>query len=438
MNTPFFNQMAAVCARGPRFFVPGHKGNTAAIPAFGQFLHWDLTEVEGAYDLSCPQGALAQSEENMSRAFNSGATLYSAFGSSSCIMAMLALFCGRGGTVAMGRTVHLSAVRALALLGISPEWIPLENGVLTPGAAEAALKKSGAKTLYVTSPDYYGNMADIPALAAVCKKYDARLLADNAHGAYLAFLNPTRHPLALGADACADSAHKTLPCLTPAALLHLKDPALKNKARAALNLFCGTSPSYPVLQSLDLAAGMLLSSPPNFEAAAARFAAACGVFAEITAPCAEPLKAVLRPALCGLCPKTFNSLLLKEGIACEYFDGESIVLMASPWNTEADFAALETALLNVKEKCPKNTYKITDNISTTPAPPLPKTVLPPRDAFFAQQESIPLQSAEGRVMAGICAPCPPGTPLVMPGEEITKDGICLLASGGISSVDVVK
>jgi arginine/lysine/ornithine decarboxylase len=108
--------------------------------------------------------------------------------------------------------------------------------------------------LYITSPDYLGNICDIKALSEVCHKYGVLLLVDNAHGAYLAFTDKRNHPILLGADMCTDSAHKTLSTITGGAYLHISRDAPKffiENARKALSLFGSTSPSYLILASLD-------------------------------------------------------------------------------------------------------------------------------------------------------------------------------------------
>ncbi len=422
--------MAALAAPNARFHVPGHKGNAAAIAPFGNILPLDLTEIPGADNLQCPSGSLAASEANMSRAFGSGATLYSAAGATSCIGAMLALFLRPGASVVMARNCHVSAVRALAFLDATPLWVLPENGRITPSSVEAALAAGTAKTVYITSPTYYGHISDIAGIAAVCKRHGATLLVDNAHGAHLHFLSPSIHPLALGADATADSAHKTLPCLTPAALLHLRDAQLAVRAREMLNFFSSTSPSYLVLESLDLAAGLLLDAPPDFSAAAARLAAAASAAPHLLADSDDPLKLCLRPAQGGWPAAQVDAALAAAGIQPELSDGTHIVLMASPYNRPSDFTLLHHTLQVFYQKPPLSCQDIMYF--------LPQIDLPVRQALFAEKQRIPTAEAVGRTAAGLAAPCPPALPLVMPGEVITADIAHSLVAGGIFALDVLK
>jgi arginine/lysine/ornithine decarboxylase len=126
--------------------------------------------------------------------------------------------------------------------------------VVTAETLEKELEKGSYMAVYLTSPDYLGRRADLRAAAEVCRRRRVPLLVDNAHGAYLRFLEENQHPLALGADACCDSAHKTLSCLTGAAYLHLSSRAPEGwaqQAEEALSLFASTSPSWLILRSLD-------------------------------------------------------------------------------------------------------------------------------------------------------------------------------------------
>ncbi len=150
----------------------------------------------------------------------------------------------------MGRNCHVAAVHAAALLGLTPLWLwpDVPSGVgcfgrISSKALQAALDANEkVSAVYITSPDYFGVLQDIEALAAVCRGKNVPLLVDNAHGAHLVFFKDL-HPLAQGADACCDSLHKTLPALTGTALLHLREKALKESARTMMAVFGSTSPS---------------------------------------------------------------------------------------------------------------------------------------------------------------------------------------------------
>ena len=120
--------------------------------------------------------------------------------------------------------------------------------------------------MYVTSPDYLGEMADMGNLAKVCHDSGTILLVDNAHGAYLKFLPKSLDPLDLGADMCCASAHKTLPVLTGGAYLHISRrlPArYADQANSALALFGSTSPSYLIMASLDACNSLLAGDYPK-------------------------------------------------------------------------------------------------------------------------------------------------------------------------------
>ena len=294
MNTPIADFVREYADLGAsRLHMPGHKGR-----AFLGCEAYDITEIAGADSLYEAGGIIAKSEANAARLFGARRTFYSTEGSSQCIRAMLYLLitrwarrqkqAGKGAIqtgdepadgreklagvrrtckrplVLAGRNAHKAFLYAAALLDFDVRWLyPTgENASLCACAVspEALARELDAldappAAVYVTSPDYLGNQCDITSLAAVCHSRGVPLAVDNAHGAYLRFLSPSRHPLDLGADICCDSAHKTLPVLTGGAYLHIARGAsegLEDCARQALALFGSTSPSYLTLASLDL------------------------------------------------------------------------------------------------------------------------------------------------------------------------------------------
>ena len=278
MNTPVVDFVRRYAQqRTTRMHMPGHKGRG---PLGCEEL--DITEIAGADELYEAEGIIAQSEANATQLFGTARTYYSTEGSSQCIRAMLHLAlqmrpakAGRPVLLA-ARNAHKALLYAAALLDFDIQWLwpaPDAAGTLCtcpvePEALSSALDELSAEGrtpfgVYLTSPDYLGFVQDVAGLSAGCHAHGLPLLVDNAHGAYLHFLKEgSRHPIQLGADLCCDSAHKTLPVLTGGAYLHLGSSVQADEAalRNALALFGSTSPSYLILQSLDVANAVLADS----------------------------------------------------------------------------------------------------------------------------------------------------------------------------------
>ena len=265
MNTPICDFVSEYKESDAlRLHMPGHKGSS-----FLGAEALDITEIEGADSLYEAAGIIRESEENAGSLFGC-ATLFSTEGSSQCIRAMLYLAMqhgkkiGRKQLIFAAGNVHKTFMSGAALLDLEVQWMyPAEQESYLSCKLDGAMVENYLKqasempaAVYLTSPDYLGNVASIREIAQVCHRHGVLLLVDNAHGAYLKFLEESLHPCDLGADICCDSAHKTLPVLTGGAYLHIGSSAqeyLVRQAKNALALFGSTSPSYLILQSLDKA-----------------------------------------------------------------------------------------------------------------------------------------------------------------------------------------
>ena len=445
MTTPLADFLRTYAASGTvRLHMPGHKGRG---PLGCEA--WDLTEISGADSLYEAAGVIARSEENAAALFGSAATFYSTEGSSQCVKAMLflALQRRRAGTppvILAARNVHKSFVHAAALLDFKPVWLWPEEGEsaslcacpVTAAGLEEALSALDAPpaAVYVTSPDYLGNLQDIPALAEVCRARGTPLLVDNAHGAYLRFLKSSLHPLDQGADLCCDSAHKTLPVLTGGAYLHVSKTApaaLRDRARAALALFGSTSPSYLTLASLDLCSRYLSENYPARLAEAVRRLEALGKTLSANGwqvEPSDPLRLTLR-APSGLTGLDLADRLRRGGAECEYADRDFLVLMTTPENGPEDLARVSAAL--GENRAP-----------AAPAISLPlargERVRSIREALFAPQESLPAEESLGRVCGAPTVSCPPAVPIAVSGERIGEEALALFRYYGVKYVDVLK
>lgn len=418
--------------------MPGHKGR-------GEVERFDLTEIEGADSLYEASGIIKESEDNASALFGAH-TFYSTEGSSLAIRAMLYLATltekGDRALILAGRNAHKVFLSAAALLDFDVEWLVGKESYLScnPTADELSVKlDSMAKkptAVYITSPDYLGNMANIGALARVCHDRGIMLLVDNAHGAYLAFTEPSMHPIALGADMCADSAHKTLPCLTGAAYLHVSRSApdsIRTRAKSALSLFGSTSPSYLILASLDMANAYLSR---GYREKLGEFTKKLDdmknnlrkVGYEVVGN--EPMKLTLKPKSYGYTGYELADILKKNRIVHEFADPDYLVLMLTPEITDEELARLEVVLLTVKKKAPITTLP--------PRIYAGEAALTPREAILSEAESVSVAEAEGRILADTSVGCPPAVPIAVSGERIDKAAIDAFGYYGIGSVFVVK
>ncbi len=442
MRTPIVDFVRAYADSGAvRFHMPGHKGQ----PCLG-FERYDITEIRGADVLYAPEGVILESENIASELFGTAHSFYSAEGSTLCIKAMLRLLSvGKGrGPILAARNVHRAFISAAALLDLSVEWIypadteSLCSFGLTPEDVEEAIASREVKpsAVYITSPDYLGGIADVEGIAEVCHRAGIPLAVDNAHGAYLRFLSPSRHPIDLGADICCDSAHKTLPVLTGGAYLHISKNAegrYLEGARGALSLFASTSPSYLILQSLDACNGYLAESfrselrdtVPRVERLKREIGALGIPLLE-----SEPLKVVFRCREMGYGGEEFSEFLRGRGIEIEFCDRDLAVLMITPKNSEGDLSRLLLALSELKKREPIKR-------EVPPISPSPRAISV-REAVLSASERVSPKEAVGRICADVCVSCPPAVPIAVSGEIITEATARLLEYYGAKEISVVK
>jgi len=443
MNTPICDFVREYAEKNAlRMHMPGHKGK-----ALLGMESLDITEIDGADSLYEAEGIIRESERNASMLFGCE-TFYSTEGSSQCIRAMLYLAAlhaqrqSKKPLIAAGRNAHKTFLSAAALLDLDVIWLCSEkqNSYLSCEIDAEQIEKllSAAPditAIYLTSPDYLGNVADIRMAAEVCRKYGVLLLVDNAHGAYLRFLTESRHPIDLGADICCDSAHKTLPVLTGGAYLHLSDKLpemFSEQAKNALALFGSTSPSYLILQSLDAANAYLAE---GYKDELAQIVSAADALKERLVSHGyvlsgdEPLKLTISAKPYGYRGTELAQMLGERNIVCEFSDPDFLVLMLTPETGESGIKQLETALLSIPQKTAVN----------EPAPgfSLPERVMRIRKAMLSAGKLLPVSQSIGRVLSAASVGCPPAVPIVVSGERIDEDAAACFEYYGIKQCTVI-
>lgn len=438
MNTPICDFVDGYTAKKTeRLHMPGHKGK----PSLG-VEERDITEVFGT------DGLIRESETAAASLFRSARTVFSAEGSTLAIKEMVYLAAafaketGKEPYILAARNIHVAFLSAVVQTDVPFGFIAPQGDLIsqkiTPEILSRAIAESERRptAVYVTSPDYLGNMLDIKALKTVCSKHGCILLVDNAHGAYLNFLSENKHPLRLGADMCADSAHKTLPCLTGGAYLHINKPVYEvigGYIENAKALFSSTSPSWLILQSLDRLNGINVDerikasdrlSERLSDLKNRLSAAGWSVVSD------EPFKISLSTESYGYTGTEIARILREKNIECEFSDDDYITFMFTPENGDGAIEKLFSALSDI-DRCES---RASEPLSVKPL----KRALSPRQAIGALSEEIETSAAVGRIFASCKISCPPAIPIVVAGEVVDENAIALLLRYGIKKIRVVK
>lgn len=463
MTTPIYDFILQyINSDFSRLHMPGHKGHspfmsciTGRMPnikgmasqedVFSVVSAFDITEITNADELYDADGIIAESEENTALLYGSKHTSFSAGGSTLCIQAMVRLVANEGDTIIAARNVHGSFINACALLNVTPYFVLPEfnnnffvSGGIKPKAIEDAIKLNpNAKAVYITSPDYLGCMSDVKGIADVCKNNNIPLVVDNAHGAHLKFTPNDMHPITLGASICCDSAHKTLPVFTGGAYIHVSKHSniTKEEVKSAMVLFGSTSPSYLIMTSLDLN-NLYLEKKAKDD-----FKQLAKTVFKINAIASEKgfttidinydiTKLTFDAYQVGMTGEELKHHFQTYHIEPEYVAMRHVVLMLSPQNTKRDIERIIDAIHAIEPK-----PMLEDELMYTH---IPNQVMSIRTAILNNKMKVSVDQAIGKIAAEVKIKCPPGVPIVIPGEIIDEYTQKLLKKSSIFTINVVK
>lgn len=422
------------------FHTPGHKGRlTTLSPQLKESFRGDLTELPGLDELSNPQKSIKHIEDKAAVLWGSRKSFISLGGASHAIMAAILATAtsGRGRKILVPRNAHRSVLEALCLCHVEPVWYEPDFDETfnvwskTPAQTiEESLKKQNdngerVALVIVVSPTYGGSISDISAIKAVTSKYNSLLLVDEAHGAH--FLT-TPSAVRGGADFIAHSLHKTLSALTQTGLLHIgRDNPLDDfEIKACLSRLTSTSPSYLLMASIEAAID-LLSGQRGQELLEEllRLGKAVrenitrdnlAIVTEATSPTHLLLKPLYTSAKVSGAVDELNAHLESLGIFAEAKLGCGLLFLLGIGSQEADIDCLISALRSFKQKS-----KALDHAEKFKKPQPINSLMTPYEATGKKKLQVSAKDAAGRVSAEFFAPCPPGIPLLVPGQLISKE-----------------
>ncbi len=375
------------------YHTPGHKVNG-----------YDITELAYSDNLSCPQGVIALAERDIAEILGADGSFILTDGSTSGVLSMLYALREAGvKKVAAPILSHKSFWNGCMLLGLTPVTFetPTEAVPCRLTATDVYEALNGADALFLTSPDYYGNVADLAKIKRLCLSWGKPLIIDGAHGGHL-HAHKDRYAGAY-ADMWVDGVHKSLPALTQGAVVSAKGRFVE-LLKQAVDIFRTTSPSYPIMGSVEYA----VKYPINRELEQAvtewkKGRETCYNNDDYT-------------KLCLFVKDGFEAekMAQERGIYPEFSEENLLCFYLSPAQTIEDLLRVQRFAEELKEMGMLLPEK---DVKRVHAP------LFLQDVEGMAVEKVPLFESVGRTCAQVCGLFPPCLPLIRKGEIITAEKV---------------
>ncbi|WP_430789435.1 aminotransferase class I/II-fold pyridoxal phosphate-dependent enzyme [Virgibacillus flavescens] len=428
------------------FHVPGHK-NGIVFPEVGRdifqsILTIDMTELNGLDDLHAPTGVIKEAEGLAADYFGADHTFFLVGGSTSGNLAMILSVCSLGDKMIVQRNSHKSVMNGLELAGAHPvfvapqfdETVDRYTSPLPESIMQAIDCHPDAKGVVLTYPDYFGRTYDIKLIIDYAHDRGIPVLIDEAHGVHFSLGTPfPPSALDLGADLVVQSAHKMAPSMTMSSYLHIKSAFIsRNSVSHYLQMLQSSSPSYPLMASLDLARSFLTEIGHE-------------EVTEIITSVNEVRSILSESELWDIIPLTSEddplkiTLQTKAGLSGyavgNAFEANHIypeltthnqVLLIHELSVFQENDQLLNTVKNITEQ-----LKIIDNHATIDVSKLFPNVIEELAMDYIQMQKnetlrTSLNEAVGAVAADAIIPYPPGVPLILKGERITTAQVTLL------------
>lgn len=455
-KTPLFDAMVALAeSRKISFHTPGHKSGKGISTRFRKFVgpkifSIDLTTLDEVDSLQKPKGVIKEAQALAAKAYGADRSFFLLNGTTGGNHAMILAICGPKDKVLVARNAHKSVLAGLIFSGAEPifflpavdETLKMTLNVTYEATAQAILAHPEAKTLFLTSPNYYGICADLERIIPLAHSKGIVVLVDEAHGPHLKF-----HPdlpvsaMEAGADLAVQSTHKIIGGMTQASMLHAKsDRVDMTTLGAVLRFVQSTSPSYILMASLDLARMQMATEGEKLLDKAIKLAQEArskinripGLFCFDREMVKNPLfgqmgdfdmtKLTINVSELGLSGYQASSILNNRyHIQVEMADSLNVLVIVSIGDRRDDLNRLVEALREISKE--RHGQGVSPSLFSKVGLPSfgVAAQMTPREAFFADHCYIGLDEACGKISSEIVTVYPPGIPLLVPGEIITRE-----------------
>jgi len=450
--TPLFTVLKDVYAKKnvTPFHVPGHKQGNGMDEEFLEFigrnpLKIDVTIFKMVDGLHHPTSHIKKAQELAADAYGVNQSFFAVNGTSGAIQAMILSVVKSGEKILVPRNVHKSVSAGIILSGAIPIYMnpEIDNNLgiahgVKPHTVEKMLEQHpDVKAVLIINPTYYGVATDIKKIADIVHSFDLPLIVDEAHGPHLHFHEDL--PISAvdaGADICCQSTHKIIGAMTQMSLLHVNSTRVNpNRIQQILSLLHTTSPSYPLMASLDCARRQIatkgreliskaielanftrseLNKIPGVYSFGEEIVGREGVFAF------DPTKLSVSVKEMGITGFELERILIEEyNIQMELSDFYNVLGLITLGDSKESVTKLIDALKDISARFFDT--KDVKPIKSVRIPSVPEQVLIPREAFYSDTNVIPFDESEDKICAEMIMAYPPGIPIITPGERISKE-----------------
>ncbi len=412
------------------FHMPGHKRQLD-----GAYLY-DITEIDGFDNLNDPSGIIKEMNEEIAAEYGSKVSFFTVGGSTCGNLSAISTVADMGDTVIVARNCHKSVFNAVYLRKLNAEYVlpsmynSLLIGEVTLQSVKAKVEELLSnsirpKAVIITSPTYEGVVSDIKSISEYLHSEEIVLIVDSAHGAHL-HLDGTFPRDQVGyADICIMSAHKSLPVLTGGAIVHVNSELIDEKnVFRYISMYQTSSPSYVIMESMSRALELMHEKAriEGYIANLRRFYAACKDLSHLSI---EPISDKRDMGKIVIYTNGYMSgdelgRILREQykLETEMCMSNYVLAMTSLMDTGSAFDRLSNAIIEIDGSI--NISSI-EEMEAIPISEHTKKCEPYQ--VTGKCVNKPIDDCIGEVAFEAIVPYPPGIPLVMPGEVITKEDI---------------
>ncbi|WP_160725696.1 aminotransferase class I/II-fold pyridoxal phosphate-dependent enzyme [Bacillus sp. USDA818B3_A] len=445
---PIYEALQSHISKNPiSFHVPGHKyGRISTYPEdpfFKEILKIDATELTGLDDLHSPEGPIMKAEELLAGLYGTKKSFFLVNGSTAGNLAMIMAACQEGSTVLVQRNCHKSVLNGLKLAKVRPIFLEPEinqewrtaGGVSVKTVQQAISRYPEVKAMILTYPNYYGIVYELKEIIELAHINHIPVLVDEAHGPHFIIGDPFPvSALNLGADLVVHSAHKTLPAMTMGSFLHVNTNLVNlGKVKEYLGIFQSSSPSYPIMASLDISRNYLaLYDQEDLDCLLAEInhfkneLVKLETIKVLTFPegHGDPLRITVQ-SRCGLSGFDLQKRFEVFGIFTELADPYN-VLFILPLLKKGQAYPLQETLEKMKRALEGLTIKEIDEEFHPGVQRISELAISYSEMEELGMGQVLAESALGLICAETIIPYPPGIPLLLKGERITDDKLLQL------------